>query len=556
MRRGLSLAILTAIFVGLSSSRASAQIVDFENYPAGTRINAEYAGPPHGVVFSNAYIDNDPNAHSGTRVLRSRPLSEEVFEPIPMVMTFTSAQARIKFFAQARDVPLSGTLSAFDVDGNLVAHDGPKPVAANVFTTAFEVMVPSASIWRAELDLGDSAFEAIDDLELAGEPPAPLPTQPPLVQITSPPNGAALDVTNISIEGTVAGEAVLSPATLTMQWGRPPESTAPPFTSALDLAAVGATWQFSFPFNNVPLGPITVTVTATNLAALEGTAVSVFTNLPGDIQDRYDQDGGAATFGDFRFGALDTGCVAAIYELGMIARLNGAIYVVHGLIFQKWMAMREPGSPMSKLGCPTAEERDALGGDPENPSPLPARRAQDFVHGRIYTDGVSAAYVPEVFRDALDALGGEARTGIATADPADSVGPMQTWLFQRFTRMGHPIEPSTFEIRGFPPLLYVERVGDDLIDLGRAGLAGPSYSSVPPTTATLVHTFPCTGNLGPCDVRNPGHIDPHDPRWSGAGNPPSILDGGPYCGGLYPFETLTEWHAMRRDYTQTPFGGW
>jgi hypothetical protein len=554
MRRKALWSAITALLIGSSWMRAD--VLDFEDRPAGTRITAEYAAQ-YGVVFSNAYIDNDPNAHSSTRVLRSRPLSDEVFEAIPMVMTFTSVQAHIRFFAQARDVPLSGTLNAFDADGNLVAHDGPKPVAANVFSTAFEVTVPAASIRRAEFVLGESAFQAIDDLELSGEPPAPVPTQPPVVQITSPPNSAELDVANITIQGTVTGDAILSPGTLTMQWGRPPESTAPPFTSALDLTQTGATWQFSFPFNNVPLGPITVTVTAKNLAALEGTAVSVFTNLPADIQDRFDQDGGAATFGDFRFGATDTGCVAAVYERGLIARFEGAIYIVRGLIFQKWMAMREPGSPMSKLGCPKAEERDVLGADPERPSPLPGRRAQDFVHGRIYTDGVSAAYVPEVFRDALEALGGEQRTGIATADPTDSVGPMQTWLFQRFTRVGYPIEDSTLEIRGSPPVLYVERVGDDLIDLGRAGLAGPGYSSVSPRTATLVHTFQCTGNLGPCHVQNPGHVNPQDPIWRGAGNPPSIVDGGPYCGGVYPFDTLTEWHAMgTSNYTQTPFTGW
>src|SRR6266542_3963298 len=204
MRSRLFSPILTAFFIGLSSSGALADILDFENYPAGTGINAEYASQ-HGVVFSNAYVDNDPNAHSGTRVLRSRPLSEEVFEAIPMVMTFTSAQAHIKFYAQARDVPLSGTLNAFDGDGNLVTHDGPKPVAANVFSTVFEVTVPIASIRRAELVLGNSAFQAIDDLELAGEPPAPVPTQPPVVQITSPPNGAELDVISINIEGTVTG---------------------------------------------------------------------------------------------------------------------------------------------------------------------------------------------------------------------------------------------------------------------------------------------------------------------------------------------------------------
>ena len=103
-------------------------------------------------------------------------------------------------------------------------------------------------------------------------PPVGGAPAPPVVQITSPANGAELDVSTIDIAGTVTGEGLLSPVKLTMTFARPPESTAPPFTSDLSLTGTGTTRQFSLlGFTSVPLGPITVTVTAENFAATQRT---------------------------------------------------------------------------------------------------------------------------------------------------------------------------------------------------------------------------------------------------------------------------------------------
>src|SRR5262249_44336666 len=122
-------------------------------------------------------------------------------------------------------------------------------------------------------------------------------------------------------------------------------------------------------------------------------------------------------------------------------------------------------------GCPRNDEGDTLGG----------ARVQSFERGRIYAKlppvvsthpfetersnarpvGIpppATAYVPAVFVDAIDKRGGEGDVGLPLPDPTDSAGPMQTWLFQRFVKPNEPdLLPSTLEIRGSPPILWMER---------------------------------------------------------------------------------------------------
>ena len=132
---------------------AAPTVLNFEDIAAGSRITTQYS--QRGVLFQNHFLGPDAAAHSGTRVLRSANPADEIFTPIPLAMTFTSAQSRVKLFASPGSTALNGTLTAFDAAGNVVAQDGPKPVAANAFTTMFEVRDPHAtpSITRAELRL-------------------------------------------------------------------------------------------------------------------------------------------------------------------------------------------------------------------------------------------------------------------------------------------------------------------------------------------------------------------------------------------------------------------
>jgi hypothetical protein len=505
-------------------------VLDFEDLAPWTSVTAQYG--PRGVLFQNNYLDTDPAAHSGTHVLRTVKPSDEVFEPLPLVLTFTSAQSRVKLFAASFDgIALNGTLTAFDAADNVVAQDGPKLVAANVFTTMFEVTDPDAtpSITRAELRLENGIHFAIDDLEFEGEPPTQ-PPEPPVVEITAPANGAELDVSTVDIAGTVTGEGLLSPVQLTLIYGRPPESTAPPFTSVLDLIGTGTTRHFSLPgFSGVPLGPITVTVTAQNFGALTGTASVTVTNLPIAIRDRFTAEGGVASLGAFGFGLFADGCKIAVYELGAIsADSAGETRIIRGEILAKWRSLRGSFNTTG-IGCPLGEERDGPSGS----------RAQDFQEGRIYSHPTIGTFsVPAVFVDAIDKRGGEEATGIPIAEPTSSSGPMQTWLFQRFTRPNWPdLEPSTLEIRGTPPVLTMERQG------GNLSYPGPGGGSTE-FSATLWESFTCTSTLGPCSV------DPTPEE------PPPIADAGNlFCQGTtYPWGP-PEWAPILGHYISTPIFG-
>jgi hypothetical protein len=551
----LSIVLFIALLSG-SAAMAAPTVLDFEDLPAGTTIMAQYGS--RGVLFQNAYLDTDSAAHSGTQVLRSFPPNSEVFTAQPFVITFTSAQTRVKLFAGWAFAPINGTLTAFDEGGNVVAQDGPKLVAENAFTTMFEVTGVTPSITRVELQYENSAYIAIDDLEFEGAPPAQVPTTPPVVQILSPATGVDRDLNQIDITGTVTGAGLLSPVTITMSSLRPPEqSTAPPFTSAVELTGSGTTRQFSLPiFGQAPLGPITITVTAENTGGLKGTATSTFTNLPDAIRNRFIGEGGAATFGALRFGLFLNGCKAAVYEQGAISNDgSAATRLIRGPILTKWLSLKGTFNETGFFGCPLGEERETL--------VIGGARVQDFERGRIYssllgTPSPHTAYVPAVFVDALEKRGGELVHGLPLADPSDSIGPeSQTWLFQRFFRPDRTDQlPSTLEIRGTPPTLWMER------QLGAwfLGTLEPSKQArdLGRSPATLWESFPCSSNLGPCKV----DVEPTFP-------PPNTPNAGDlFCNGTTYIPALEgsqppgfsapippEWVGIRGDDVATPVFG-
>ena len=148
----------------LSDASSGPILIDFEDQPPYTIINAQYASK--GVIFQGAFVATDLGGRSGTRALRSIPPTSEVFQPVPLVITFTSPQTRVSLYADSPGVSRNGTLQAFDANGALLVQDGPKPVAADAFLTRFEVKSPKPAITKAVLQLENAAHYAIDDLEL------------------------------------------------------------------------------------------------------------------------------------------------------------------------------------------------------------------------------------------------------------------------------------------------------------------------------------------------------------------------------------------------------
>ena len=520
------------ILCAIGSAQAASTLLNFDDLMVGTTVTTQYGA--RGVLFYQAYLDADPGARSPTKVLRRIPPGGEVFTPAPLVMTFTSPQRRVKLFAESEFAAANGTLKVFGANGALLAQDGPRLVAADVFATLFEITLATASITTVEMHIQDSPRVSIDDLEYEGEPPAPPPTVAPVVQITSPANGAELDASTLDIAGTVTGEGLLSLANLTMMFRLPPESTAPTFTSALDVIGNGTSRTFSLPgFTGLPLGPITITVSTENFGGLVGTGTSTVTNLPEAIRDRFAAEGGTAVLGAFRFGGGGDGCKIAIYENGAIsADAAGVSRLFRGLILTKWLTLR------GGIGCPLGEERNSPAG----------LRAQDFQGGRIHiiesNGSLTTAFVPAVFVDAIDKRGGEGATGVPLGDALSPVEPFaqttRTWLYQQFERMDRPdLLPSTLEIRGTPPVLSMARQSGDLsVD----------------TTGTIWEEFPCSGNLGPCDVETAQTVFP-----------PIQDAGNRFCGGISLDEDRVgvlldagrgEWEPIKGDhYTGTPIFG-
>jgi len=554
-----SMAIAALIFLPAGVDAHAQTILDFEDQPAGTTLTNQYAS--RGVLFNNAYLETDAAAHSGTRVIRQTKPGSEIFVIVPLVIQFTSPQARVRLFAGSQFDSENGTLKAFDSGGNLVGSDGPRLVQQNTFTTAFEVTAAAASIVRVEFQLENSSFASIDDLEFQGNPAPPLPTGPPVVHLTQPVDGINVDIPNdlprLDIAGTVTGDGLPSYVTVTVGFKRPPESAnLPPLTLVLELTGTGTTRQFTLPggMTPLPLGPNVITATAENTAALKGTATSTVTNFPQAVRDRFGVEGGAGLFGEFQYGLLGA-CAIAIYEHGAISGRNGGAIIIRGDVFTKWLSLRGPFNESAWFGCPTNEEGDTLAG----------ARSQPFERGRIYARLPTAPppvalYVPAVFTNAIDKRGGDPGIGLPLGDPSDSVGVMQTWLFQQFARPGDQdsFAPSTMEIRGTPPVLWMER---------QAGpwLQGPGIFSdtfvrteqdkaLQKSYATLWESFACSDNqnLGPCPVSD----EPAFPPEITPQNQPDFRNQ--FCSGTTYFPGQSdppEWKAIRGQFDATPVFG-
>jgi hypothetical protein len=520
------------------SASGAPTVLDFEDIPAPqpVLITAQYGA--RGVLFQVAYLDKDPHAHSGTQVLRSNTFAAE-FPSDPLVMTFTSPQRRVHFWASSHLVTANGTLTGFDAAGNAVAKDGPRPVTQDVFTTEFQIKVNSPSIVRAEYQLDQMTVKSIDDLEFEGKPPPPPPKKRPVVKITSPPNGANLDLSTIDLAGTVTGGGLLSPVNVVIQSLQQAGLNDLPLQIA--LTGSGSTKHFlQSAFGVVPLGPVTVRVAAQNTGALTGTATSTFVNLPADIRNRFAAEGGTAMLGAFRFGIYGEGCRIAVYDQAAISvDGTGTTGIIRGAILAKWLVGTRlaPGP----LGCPLADEADGPAGTRfqdfvEIHTELPP--GQDHQRGRIYANlPAGTVYVPAVFVDALNKRVGDQATDVPLADPTDSSGLDPTQLFQQFTRPDRPdLLPSTLEIRGFMPtlVLWIERQGGNLSD-------PPVFS------ATQWENFPCIKPKGPCLV---------DPE---PGTPPPIPNPGRFCQdscyseGVFPGPR--EWSAILDDHVSTSIFG-
>ena len=167
-KAGRSIFVAICVFITpLPQVNAATTALDFENLPAGTTVNNQFAN--RGVRFASAFLATHPAAHSGTRVLFSTRPNAGV-SPVPFKMEFSTPQRHIQLFAMSPGSARNGTLRVFGPGGNFIAQDGPRLVAADKFTTLFQVSLPAAQIKRAELRLDGGLRFAIDDLNFGTTP--------------------------------------------------------------------------------------------------------------------------------------------------------------------------------------------------------------------------------------------------------------------------------------------------------------------------------------------------------------------------------------------------
>ena len=114
-RLGITLAAILLWFGFAWSAEAALVKLDFEDLSPGTVVTNQYGD--RGIVFSNHVIGQSPTAHSGTHVLLSAKPSDEIFQGIPIAISFNAPQRRVHLFAASSGVPLPGTLTAFDAMG-------------------------------------------------------------------------------------------------------------------------------------------------------------------------------------------------------------------------------------------------------------------------------------------------------------------------------------------------------------------------------------------------------------------------------------------------------
>jgi hypothetical protein len=552
------------VCLATASMLAQAQIViDFEDLQAGglgmpaqVYVEAQYGGK--GVLFLNAAaIDYSAGiaipgfAHSGTKAVTACYAAESCRAPFRM--SFRAPQTRVKVWAGysdggviPQDITLIVQMRAFDAAGQEVGRANsppftlvaPRPVPVPI-RLPLEVTSGSANIVRAEVHLLDSSGAvaatndlAIDDVEFDAAPPPP--PQAPVVSITAPSSGT-VDFTSsgFQVTGTVSGAEILS-TTLRVMPSEAPGSTRPPIVRQVSLVPTGQPNQYTFTasLDALPqMGRAVITVTSVNVGGLSGSASVELFNATPEIAE---QCGPTQPRGELLYSVTLNACSVAVCARGGVSTANGTVRFIPPAILRKWLQI--------PAGCPTRDAISVVGG-----------QQQDFERVRIFnTAGGGAFYIPKVFVDAIDKLGGQGATGLPVSDPQSFVGVTPrppTWVFQRFRRFGAPAGTldSTLEIRGDNPVLSVERQGGDLSEMDLAEL------ELSPSTPTIWQTFPCEVRNGEfvCNVSPPRSGPPLANANRDVCGPPLI----PSLPRSFPW-VPKQWPAVEDDHANTPVLGW
>lgn len=503
--------ILLIYFICNNSFAADSQIIKFDDLQNGPDLVSKlYA---KGLVFPyKPYIYKKDNSHIA--LMTADPQSE--FNQGPLTIEFRSLKSKVQFVGGALSAPnTTATLKAFDATGRLIATDGPKNVDNDFPHTQFKIEVQNPIIKKIEFEIPGTDFEIIDDLLTEGSSNENLP--PP----TSPTvNIASCKIISESynsqakliITGTVSGDQLGPTVRINIDYKHSPSDFSGPTSATVNLIKnQQKQYAFSFQQINPSLGPLTISIVAQNLAGIQATETvdisNIYEGVTSHLDDlsRSDRNFNAGHFLWAIKGGLND---LYVYEhiaisTNKVIKLNSK-QIAHNLndvrepILQKYITTVDTYNKL-KLGFPLSGQviiPDGHGGN--------IGHIQNFQEGTIYETSSGLYYVPVVFVKAIDLLvshdysAGGKKIGFPIMDPIYPTGSIRnnyTWLFQKFAPLVSGGLPTTIEIKGQHPKLFVERQG---------GGKDTYFQSYVPSIAfaipTIYDEFNCDGIYGPCSV--------------------------------------------------------
>lgn len=505
---------LIALLIFAGSAR-SATVITFDDIPLGPSGAADvgtYYSIPQGIVFEGATATTpQPGfAHSGAQVAEACFFGEFCRTPIGIrfrVSSSTGLQKRLKVwvgFDSDNGLSQQDTvvLRAFNQTETkiLIATAPMGPSSGRIpISIPLEIISDQPDLDHATLGFlsaensgGVNNYLAVDDVEFEGLPPPPC-NGAPIVAINSPADGALITGILPNVSGTVNGDSLPPELTLTLTpLTRPPNDLTPPLIFALPLSGSGSVRTFSqaVPFK---YGRLSLTAVVRNDCGIVGQSAITCTFLPRPIVDRYNAEGGQNAAQALQWAGHPAGCGIAVFPTIAVALGSGSqTFVIRGLIFEKWKQWVAKKYHSTRADfCPRGEQFLVAAGV----------LRQDFGSGRIYafTSTGLAWFVPQAFADAIDQLGGESVNGLPMNDPQECPAA-KTWLFQQFVRDRGL--PSTLEIKGDSPTLWVHRQGGDLSEMTEERLLDTVEA-----TGTLSLNFPCDSQYGGCHVFPPTSAD-------------------------------------------------
>ncbi len=254
-------------------------LIDFDVLPEGTTVVNQLPG----VSFpgSPTIIRPQLGTSSGVQALSNLQPGEE-FDTEPLTVLFDAPQTSVRLHTGIETTssgPISVTLTAFDGAEQAVAVDGPIMIGPGPMTirTAMGVAVDQPSIERVTLHFTNAFAEVIDQLEFDSVGVATVDSEPPLVVIVAPLDGATVTGDSFMLEARITEAQKLREVRLSVGNDSGVTSLPISFSGAVPDYRISPVRTFA---ENFALGANTVTLAAEDWGGNVTSAEVTVTRVP------------------------------------------------------------------------------------------------------------------------------------------------------------------------------------------------------------------------------------------------------------------------------------